>query len=382
LRLPPIVLIGLNLVLSSCTKADTDTALREWKIGAAPTLTIGGDGSPQTEFTRVTGAWRLSNGATAVVDAGSNVIRMFAASGALAQRFGRSGDGPGEFRNMVWTGRFGDTAVVYDGALRRITTILLTDHPRLLATLLITANDDRAGDGVSIVGRLADGRWLVRAMGRPDPNRFGVQRVPGFAGLIRSTGTGSIQWVAEAPDLSIVVSATGNQKLGTVEITAFPASLATAASGSAIWFGDTAADTIVRVDAATGTRQKVTLPDPPAALPRELIDAARARALAEARDQAERERVATTYSAPNLPTHLPAFEALVPGAGGEVWVETPAGGRATEKRYVVLSPSGSPIARVSVAAGFRVTEVGRDHVVGVYRDDDGIESVRVYALTR
>jgi len=115
---------------------------------------------------------------------------------------------------------------------------------------------------------------------------------------------------------------------------------------------------------------------------RESVDEARTRELAEARDQAARDRVEARYSAPNLPTRLPAFEALVPGAGGELWVQSPAANRAAPARYVVLSVSGIPIARVSVAAGVRVTDVGRDYIVGVHEDEDGVESVRVYTLTR
>ena len=41
-----------------------------------------------------------------------------------------------------------------------------------------------------------------------------------------------------------------------------------------------------------------------------------------------------------------------------------------------------PMARVSVAPGFRLTDVGRDYIVGIHRDSDGVEAVRVYALSR
>jgi hypothetical protein len=65
-----------------------------------------------------------------------------------------------------------------------------------------------------------------------------------------------------------------------------------------------------------------------------------------------------------------------------LWVQGPAASRAALARYVVLSANGSPIARLAVTAGFRVTDVGRDYVVGIHRDDDGVETVRAYALTR
>jgi hypothetical protein len=113
-----------------------------------------------------------------------------------------------------------------------------------------------------------------------------------------------------------------------------------------------------------------------------MIEAARTRALAVAREQAERDRIEATYRPANVPARLPAFENLVAADGGELWVQGSSIGRAAEGRYVVLSASGTLIARVSVPAGFRITEVGRDYVVGVHRDDDGVEIIRVYALTR
>jgi streptogramin lyase len=197
-----------------------------------------------------------------------------------------------------------------------------------------------------------------------------------------SGATGSIEWLAEAPHLAIVVFPTANSKLVNVENAAFPPSLVMAASGGAIWFGDTAVDTVVRIDVATGVKQKITLPDPAAPVTREMIEAARTRDLAVAREQAERDRIEATYRPANVPARLPAFENLVAADGGELWVQGSSIGRAAEGRYVVLSASGTLIARVSVPAGFRITEVGRDYVVGVHRDDDGVEIIRVYALTR
>jgi hypothetical protein len=260
--------------------------------------------------------------------------------------------------------------------------ILLACPPRLASTLLVVPADDRALDGVAVAGRLADGRWLVRAMSRPDVNRRGMQRIPGFAGLIGSGAAGAIEWLAEAPDLAVLVVPTGSQKMVNVVEAAFPPSFAVVASGSSIWFGDTAADTIVHVDVAAGARKTVKLPDPAPPIPADWVTAARTSELAAARNQAERALVEAKYSPPNLPTSLPAFESLVAAVEGELWVQAPAPSRGAPARYVVLSTGGSPIARVSVPAGFRVMDAGRDYVVGVHLDDDAVETVRVYALAR
>jgi hypothetical protein len=343
-------------------------------------VAIGGDGRPETEFFQVNRAWRLADGAIAVVNGGSKEIRVFDARGAYLHSFGRNGEGPGEFRHFGWTGHFADTAVVYDGSLRRITTIHLEGPPRLLAALPIAARDDR---GFNVVGRVEDGRWLVHALGRPDVNALGFQRIPGFAGLIDARATGGVEWLAEAPDLSIIIHSPDiKQKQVEVTPAAFPSSFAMAASGPAIWFGDTAAGELVKIDAASGIRTTIQLPDAPAPLTKGIVDASRKREIDAARDQASRDVVEVKYSARHLPKRMPVFQALVAGMDGELWVQRFAPSRAGPTQYVVLAANGQVVARVAVVSGFRVTDVGHNYVVGVYKDDDGVESVLAYTLTR
>ena len=352
----------------------------EWKLSPAPIVTIGGDGRAETEFFRVVRAWRLSDGAIAVVNAGSKEIRVFDARGAWLHSFGRDGEGPGEFRQFGWSGHSGDTAVFYDGNLRRITTILLGGAPSLVAVLPITVREERSFD---VVGKLADGRWLVHAVSPPNVRAPGVQRVPGFTGLIDRKATGTVEWLAEQPDLSLFVyNPAGNQKLVSIVITAFPASFAAVASGTTIWLGDTGTGELVKIDAATGARSAIRLPDASPRLSKAIVDAARKGELEGARDQASRDMVEAKYSARYLPKRLPAFETLVAGPGGEVWVQRFALSRNDPAQYAVVTPNGQVLARVSVPPGFRVTDIGHDYVVGVHKDGDGVETVRAYTLTR
>jgi hypothetical protein len=44
--------------------------------------------------------------------------------------------------------------------------------------------------------------------------------------------------------------------------------------------------------------------------------------------------------------------------------------------------SGRILARVQMPSKFRVQEIGEDYVLGVWRDDLDVESVRVYGLRR
>lgn len=379
--LPLVLAISFTVpALSSGGLAHAQAVPREWALGAAPSLAIGGGGRAETEFFRVNGVWRLSDGRIVVVNGSSKEIRVFDARGAWLHSFGREGEGPGEFRALGWTTNAGDTAFVYDGDLRRITTIHLGGTPSLLDVRPITVKEEKSFD---VVGRLADGRWLVHSLSPPNVSAPGVQRVPGFAGLIDGTATGTVGWLAEQPDLSLFIyNPAGSRKMVSVVVAAFPSSFAMAASGRVVWFGDDGAALLVKVDAATGTRTTIRLPDSPAPLTKALVDAARKDEIEATRDQASRDAVLVKYSARYLPKRLPAFEALVPGPGGELWVRRFTPGRGAPGKYVVLSPDGRVLGRVTVPSGFRVNDAGPDYVLGVYRDEEGVETVRAYTLTR
>ena len=376
------VALALAVTLASCSAPESHHETPEWRIGTEPILTIGGEDSARTEFFNVSGTWRVPGGGIAVVNAGTNEIRVFDARGRFVHAFGRTGDGPGEFRQISWSGNAGDTAFIYDVAHRRVTTVLLDSSPRLLTTLPITIDTDSAQDAF-IAGRLADGRWLVHGMSQLNQFLPGVHRLRGFAGVLGSDGKGRVAWLGEAPDIALFVyDPSGNHKMVSVEPVAFAPVFNTAALGASIWFGDMAADSLFHVDATTGTREVVRLPDPPAALSTGLVDTARTEALAAIRDSAARALTQEKYRAPNLPAHLPAWEDLVPGPDGELWVQMPAVRPGEEVRYLVLSSRGIPVGRVVFPSGYRVWDAGKDYVAGVHRDADGVETVKVYSLTR
>src|SRR5688572_11687481 len=119
-----IALIGLAFA------AQVQGGLPSWTLNPTPTLTIEDDGTPPTQFVSVVGVSRLSNGNIAIANfGGTNDIRIFDTSARHVTTFGRTGDGPGEFRRLAWIGRSGDTAWFYDSGLRRISAVLLGPKP-------------------------------------------------------------------------------------------------------------------------------------------------------------------------------------------------------------------------------------------------------------
>jgi hypothetical protein len=372
--------IAPSVLLTSCAPDDATDTLSEYRLSQEPELTIGGDQTPETEFFRIALAWRLTSGGIAVVNRGSSDIRVFDARGRFLHAFGRTGEGPGEFRHIGWTAHFGDTAIVHDGTLRRITSATLEGTPRLVATRAIQAADE---PDVAVVGRFADGSWMAYSLARPNMSLRGLQRIPARVGVLAAEAVGSIRWLLESPDLPVLIhSPDADSKMVSVVTAAFPASLVILASGETAWLGDATADTLVLARADGESRHIHKLPYAPDSLSREWIDTARSREIAAARDQASRDLVAVKYSDPFLPRTLPAFQAFIAGPDGEVWIQRPADSPATAVSYTIFAATGEARARVASTPGFRVTDAGVDFVVGVHRDSDGVETVRKYTLIR
>jgi hypothetical protein len=359
--------------------AGAQQGIPQWQLESTPRLTIGEEGGP-AEFLRVVGVFQLSRGLIAVLNGTTGEVRIFDGRGDHVTTFGRQGAGPGEFQAPAAAWRAGDTLMVGDVRLNRVTTLLAGRAPRLLGTIQVTANHDKDGN-FSIRGRIADGRWLAVGMQgfSPDPK---AQRLKGWVGLVASGGGGSVEWLAEQPSAtSFVYNPSGDFKQGGfVGIGEFSPWLHGIASAGSLWFGESGSDSLLVVEGAR--RRVVRLPIAPRAPSQALIDARRKSALDAAPDERSRAAIEARMAAQVLPKSLPYFEALVPGHAGEVWVQEYAGLNSASTRYLVIGPDLKPRAWVSVPAGYRVTEAGQDYVVGVHHDEDGVETVRAYGLKR
>lgn len=347
-----------------------------------PMLLLGEDGSRETEFLRIAGAFRLSTNWIAVVNGASNDIRLFDDRGTFVRSFGRSGSGPGEFGRIGWVGKLHDTLFVADHSLQRVSAVALDSTPRLVRSTLLTARGGRGN--FSVEGRLRDGRWLVTTYASPGfDGPPGVHRLPASAGIIAATGGAEVSWLEERPGLAVFVhNPTGNVKQASVGLAAFGPYFHAVASGRFVWCAESGSDLLERFDIENGERRSIRLPLPQVRPSRTLVAAARAREEALVRDDRGRAWVAAKFSSKNLIEYLPRFEALIPGPSGELWVQRYSGIHSDSAQYLVVDSALTVVAWVRVAAGFRIHEVGVDYVLGVHKNEDDLETVRMYRLKR
>lgn len=110
---------GVTIVENAALLEDASLG---WTIGPSPVVEIGVlDGPEEYQLFRVRDARWLTDGRIAVVNAGSQEIRIYGADGIHLATWGGRGEGPGEFidpTTLSWWP--GDSVAVWDRRLRRL----------------------------------------------------------------------------------------------------------------------------------------------------------------------------------------------------------------------------------------------------------------------
>src|SRR5215208_541489 len=90
------------LVFGFTLRAD---AQQRWVVDSVPVVDIrGSNAAGALNFGTATAATRLPNGTLAIADGSTLTVRFFSPTGQPTRSVGRSGQGPGEFRSMLWMG--------------------------------------------------------------------------------------------------------------------------------------------------------------------------------------------------------------------------------------------------------------------------------------
>jgi hypothetical protein len=93
-----------------------------------------------------------------------------------------------------------------------------------------------------------------------------------------------------------------------------------------------------------------------------------------------RDRIEAMMSPP--PPTLPAIGSLSVDAVGNLWVRRYYVPADTTHEWWIYDASGRLVAQITNRTRFRFTEIGADYVLGVYRDDDDVETIRRDALPK
>lgn len=383
-RFPVLFALCVLVTLSGCVEepgfepAPASPPGTPLEIDAAPALSVGVVAGDTLEiFDRVVTPFVLPDGRLVVPLDGSRDIRVFTPAGDFLYRLGGAGEGPGEFLSISAAWPRGDTIEAFDGELRRLTRFLPDGS---VATVPVPGGpfpDMSLG-----VGPL-EGGWALGGVAAGGPGQRDRIEIHHFGwdgahlGALGSAG-GIVRYAAAGLG--------GPEPLSPRSVFA--------SDGIRLYLGDTLEPLIRRVGPAGVPGGEVAWEPTEAVSVQEaleqVIDRAVSRASADQRS-ATRERLEGAA----VSTELSVFWDFLPDGQGFLWVQpyeplahafplggTYLGGTAGEGAWQVFTADGRGVGTIAIPAGLVVTQIGPSAVVGIHRDDLGVESVRVHRLRR
>jgi hypothetical protein len=373
--LSPLALIGCLVACDGPSsnppsESTADSTVPRWEVEAKPLATIGRVEGPEEELlSRVTGAALLPDGGVAIADAGSGSVRLFEADGDFRLAFGRPGEGPGEFGYISGLRLVSpDRLRVFDADAQRLSTFTLEGE--LDSSLTLRAS---TGFPELDLGQFTDGThaaiWIER-MGR-DPGAVTSDRMA--VGRFGADGQQEEPLTAGEGMLRLRTESGGGPL-------PFSPHFLAARVGDTLFVTDGRRPEIRAIDAAGELVRSIPVP-----VQRSPPEAAR-EDLAAALPQERRAQLAD-LSVPEMDS-IPFLAELLTDPTGRLWVKpyVPATdshwrGRArTGGTWIALATDGEVLARIEIPGDLRLLAIDDTRIVGVAKDDLGVERVRIHAV--
>ena len=369
------VVRGLVVIGCSLFSAAPMGAQARWTVDAAPVLDIKGvNDKGDVAFGVALGATRLSSGALVVLDGGQPGLKFFDAKGQLSKTVGRAGQGPGEFRYVLWMSQCAkDTLFVWDPPQQRMTVF-------------------DAGGTVVTSFRPTGGEVLWLACSRS--GAVGYAGTPPREGTVRSVPQGATYAFLSGESKIVLIDTKGAETatladaLGVEMVLpgrgGFPRPLGRpmsfAISATRVFVAATDS-TAVHVYGLDGKRlSAIPVRVPPRKPTKAQYEAATDVILLVAPPQVREQARKLLLEIP-APEQLPPFSAIFTDQEGMLWVQLTVPGDA-DTQFRVLRADGQAVADVRVPINLTIHEIGADYIVGSRQDDDGEQHVVMYRLHR
>jgi hypothetical protein len=383
---------GITIVENTAPLWTPTTA---WRIDSTPVFDVGGSDTDSTrQFARILGVHRMSDGSVAVLDAASWSLRFFDASGNPTKRAGRRGHGPGELpfqpRRSLSCG--GDTVYVDIG--RHLTGYA------------------RTGKHVGNVRVAAGAGRFPRAAQCSPSGVLGEVGTSARTEEPHQTGSTELAWYGVDGKVRAVIDT-----FVTVDLTC-----ALGPEGPELGCGWTpftrrfAFTTLGRgIATSHDNDRQIDVRDSTGAVQRIVRIAGGARPVTDADIAQYRDFVRRTIKNPGLlraveaelsgsklPTTIPWLGDMRGDAAGNLWVReydlfdmveyhdevrlSPGvwgrSLRPPDRAWTVFDSTGQLLGNVVLPARFDLRDIGRDWIIGVWRDAMDVEHVRIYRLVK
>lgn len=361
-----------------------------WTLTPTAELEIGqSSDDPRRQFHDIVGAASLPGNRVAVVDRGSQMLRLFDSAGEPLATAGGEGQGPGEFRyiwSMAWSGE--DSLFVMDesaievfssagdylgSASRQIRSSLLEEPDVGIDPLLV--NPD--GSVLAMVFEPRAGR--VRPVNEPfRPPQGWALFFPGFE---------EAAFLGWYPGYLLERIEVGSETIQFSPPFGTSTYVARGAAPLQIVLGDSdvaevrvfdASGHLVRISRWEGHRRAVE---------DEWVEWWKEKARDSEGARRGQSQLEVAWSRMHVPDRLPHFQALAVDVEGNVWIQGVMAPTDSLLSYEVIDASGRWLGAVQVPPGLVHTvdhpvDIGQDYFLGIWQDEVGIQSVRRYGLQK
>lgn len=357
---------GIRISINSAPQWSTRDA---WRLDEAPMVTIGReDGTEEYTFSRIEQILPIAGG-WLIADRDGPRLSRYDTDGRHLFTFGRRGRGPGEFLTVSGMSLVGDSIVVLDGRLQRL-------------TFFSFAGDVFGTTKLESTGNPAHPLHLYRLAGRTDEGLVLIARA--FAANMSARPT--IHWDASP---TLLYSLNGSL-LGPVAEPSGMDMFSTPERAGPVIFGrmssgDVARGKIFMSDGGSNEVRVYRKSTAPAAI----IRIAAAPVPVEPQHAAEKRRLrSTVFSSagraewPTASTY-PALSGLIVGTDGIIWAEKWSESADAPRVWHLFARNGRWLGDITVPSEFTITAASDSVVAGIWRDPaTHVQSVRVYRLRK
>lgn len=349
-----------------------------WDIDPMPTLTIELGEDAEIVLYEVSGVTSLPGGSLAVTNGGTTQVLLFSSDGRFIRAIGAPGEGPGEFRRIAGVVPMpGDSIGIYDSSVKRLS---------------VFDEEGRLGREVSLNDLIGDfgGTW-VQSLGKSGLallNRGGFQPDPP-TGVYR-TYTEWNRIDLEGTPLASYGEFPGNelfQDSRSMGSPLFARVTAATTAGNTLVAG-TGESPEIRVYGPDGNAVKIIRwfhePEPAT---EELFQAFIEKGLATV-PEAGRAQVRAMVEGMPKNDFIPPYSTILTSSDGTIWVGSYDGpgvatpvDRPQERKWLIFDSQGILTATAISPEGFRPHVVTGETVVGVYKDELDVESIRTYRFS-
>lgn len=348
------------------------------RIDPEPFLRIGEvEGEEPYQFGQLWDGVLLADGHIAVGDFLAKEVRVFDATGQHVNTFGQAGDGPGEFRSLVFVSAYrGDSIAAFDQGLYR--TSVFSRSSGLARTVR-----NRVDGNFMVFGIVRDGPFLLYNPGQYRPELPQGLQWDSTDVVAMDLSGGSSEVVIRLPVFERLIGPGGRRKL-----LMLPGVSIHAVAEDGFYWATSDRYEISFYDTEGKVRRILRRPVHPRAIDESMKAEYEAAILTRVRRTEGEEavpRYARNFADASYKETLPLFGSAFVDGDQRLWVSewsfpTTSSSQPPPRRWSVFSPEGIWLGDLEAPDGLRILDSRGDIVLGIWRDDLDVQYIQLHHI--